>query len=45
MGFIIIIISFAPLIIPLLTNILKQNVDYIIIFFGDFSGIFFKFYR
>ena len=39
MGFIIIIISFASLTIPLLTNILKQNVDYIIIFFGDFSGI------
>ena len=39
MGFIIIIVSFAPLPIPLLTNILKQNVDYIFIIFGVFSGI------
>ena len=43
MGFIIIIISFAPLTIPLLTNILKQKVDYIFFDFGIFSGILLNF--
>ena len=37
-GFLIILLRFAPMLVPFLTNILDQNVDYIFIILGFFAG-------
>lgn len=42
-GFLIIIMRFAPMLVPFLTNILGQNVDYVFIILGFFAGFILNF--
>lgn len=42
-GFLIIILRFSPMLVPFLTNILGQNVDYVFIILGFFSGFILNF--
>ena len=42
-GFLIIILRFSPMLVPFLTNILGQNVDYVFIILGFLSGFILNF--
>ena len=42
-GFLIILLRFSPMLVPFLTNILGQNVDYVFISLGFFAGFILNF--
>lgn len=42
-GFLIILLRFSPMLVPFLTNILDQNVDYVFILLGFFAGFILNF--
>lgn len=42
-GFLIILLRFSPILVPFLTNILGQNVDYVFISLGFFAGFILNF--
>ena len=42
-GFLVILLRFSPMLVPFLTKILDQNVDYVFIFLGFFAGFILNF--
>ena len=44
-GFLIILLRFSPMLVPFLTNILDQNVDYVFILLGFFAGFILNFLK
>ena len=42
-GFLVILLRFSPMLVPFLTNILDQNVDYVFIILGFFAGFILNF--